>query len=102
MGEDLFWAIRGGGGASFGVILSWKLKLLHVTPQVTVFNVKKNANEDATDVVYKWQIIAPKLHKDLFIRVQPNVVKIGREGEKVVQVSFIVNFWGQLKDFYIW
>ncbi|XP_021298126.1 berberine bridge enzyme-like 14 isoform X2 [Herrania umbratica] len=25
MGEDLFWAIRGGGGASFGVILSWKI-----------------------------------------------------------------------------
>lgn len=27
-GEDLFWAIRGGGGASFGVILSWKIKLV--------------------------------------------------------------------------
>ncbi|XP_037493448.1 berberine bridge enzyme-like 25 isoform X2 [Jatropha curcas] len=26
MGEDLFWAIRGGGGASFGVIVSWKLR----------------------------------------------------------------------------
>jgi hypothetical protein len=26
MGEDLFWAIRGGGGASFGIILSWKIK----------------------------------------------------------------------------
>jgi hypothetical protein len=97
MGEDLFWAIRGGGGASFGVILSWKLKLLHVTPQVTVFNVKRNANEDATDVVYKWQIIAPKLHKDLFIRVQPNVVKIGRGGEKVVQVSFIGQFLGTIE-----
>ncbi|KAA3489452.1 flavin-dependent oxidoreductase FOX2 [Gossypium australe] len=27
IGEDLFWAIRGGGGGSFGVILSWKIKL---------------------------------------------------------------------------
>ena len=26
MGEDLFWAIRGGGGASFGVILSYTIK----------------------------------------------------------------------------
>ncbi|WZZ25468.1 hypothetical protein YC2023_008869 [Brassica napus] len=25
MGEDLFWAIRGGGCASFGVILSWTI-----------------------------------------------------------------------------
>ncbi|PHT29970.1 hypothetical protein CQW23_30469 [Capsicum baccatum] len=30
MNEDLFWAVRGGGGASFGVILSWKLKLVRV------------------------------------------------------------------------
>ncbi|CAI0465878.1 unnamed protein product [Linum tenue] len=26
MGEDVFWAIRGGGAASFGIVLSWKLK----------------------------------------------------------------------------
>ncbi|CAI8618120.1 unnamed protein product [Vicia faba] len=42
MGEDLFWAIRGGGGASFGVILSWKLKLVQVPSQLTVFNVKRS------------------------------------------------------------
>ncbi|KAF8395029.1 hypothetical protein HHK36_018968 [Tetracentron sinense] len=29
MGEDLFWAIRGGGGVSFGVIVSWKIRSLH-------------------------------------------------------------------------
>ena len=27
MGEDPFWAIRGGGGASFGVIIAWKIML---------------------------------------------------------------------------
>jgi len=92
MGEDLFWAIRGGGGASFGVILSWKLKLVQITPQVTVFNVKRNADEGAADVVYKWQSVAPKFHKDIFIRVQHNVVKIN--GKKIVQVSFIGQFLG--------
>ncbi|KAM3362513.1 hypothetical protein P3S68_017367 [Capsicum galapagoense] len=30
MNEDLFWAVRGGGGASFGVILAWKLKMVGV------------------------------------------------------------------------
>jgi FAD/FMN-containing dehydrogenase len=30
MGEDLFWAIRGGGGGSFGVVLSWKVQLVQV------------------------------------------------------------------------
>ena len=95
MGEDLFWAIRGGGGASYGVILSWKLKLVQITPQVIVFNVKRNVNEDVTDVVYKWQLIAPKLHKDLFIRVQHNVVTIS--GKKIVQVRFIGQFLGTIE-----
>ena len=39
MGEDLFWAIRGGGGASFGVILSYTIKLVPVPEVVTVFQV---------------------------------------------------------------
>ncbi|GFP84206.1 tetrahydrocannabinolic acid synthase [Phtheirospermum japonicum] len=28
MGEDLFWAIRGGGGGSFGIITAWNVKLV--------------------------------------------------------------------------
>ena len=28
MGEDLFWAITGGGEASFGVVLAYKIKLV--------------------------------------------------------------------------
>jgi len=31
MGEDLFWAISGGGGGSFGIITAWKVKLVPVT-----------------------------------------------------------------------
>ncbi|PHT29975.1 hypothetical protein CQW23_30474 [Capsicum baccatum] len=34
MNEDLFWAVRGGGGASFGVIVPWKLKLVRVPEKV--------------------------------------------------------------------
>ncbi|KAI3501949.1 hypothetical protein L1887_29978 [Cichorium endivia] len=26
MGKDLFWAIRGGGASSFGIVLAWKLR----------------------------------------------------------------------------
>ncbi|CBI31059.3 unnamed protein product, partial [Vitis vinifera] len=36
MGESLFWAIRGGGGASFGILVSWKIKLVRVPPTVTM------------------------------------------------------------------
>ncbi|PHU26527.1 hypothetical protein BC332_04859 [Capsicum chinense] len=38
MNEDLFWAVRGGGGASFGVILSWKLKLVRVPEKLLIQN----------------------------------------------------------------
>ncbi|KAK9106005.1 hypothetical protein Scep_022849 [Stephania cephalantha] len=65
MGEDLFWAIRGGGGTSFGVVLSWKINLVVVPPNVTVFSVSRTLEEGATDLVHKWQYIAYKLPKDL-------------------------------------
>ncbi|CAN1149657.1 Tetrahydroberberine oxidase [Linum perenne] len=41
MGEDVFWAIRGGGASSFGIVVSWKLK---------------------------WQQFAHDVHEDLFVR----------------------------------
>ncbi|CAI0393593.1 unnamed protein product [Linum tenue] len=47
MGEDLFWAIRG-GGPSFGVVLAYRVK---------------------------WQHFAPAAHVDLFVRVLVEVVK---------------------------
>lgn len=37
IGEDLFWAIRGGTASSYGVVLSWKIKLVPVPIIVTVF-----------------------------------------------------------------
>ncbi|CAN1290308.1 Berberine bridge enzyme-like 15 [Linum perenne] len=47
MGEDVFWAIRGGAGGSFGVIVAWKLKLVPVPATVTVFTVPKTLQQGA-------------------------------------------------------
>ncbi|CAH9109940.1 unnamed protein product [Cuscuta epithymum] len=69
MGEDLFWAIRGGGGNTFGIVLSWKVQLVDVPENVTVFNVGRTLEQNATNLVHKWQSVAPKLPKELFIRV---------------------------------
>ncbi|MFQ6644512.1 hypothetical protein Gotur_020439 [Gossypium turneri] len=66
MGEDVFWAIRGGGTTSFG----------------------------ATELAYRWQQVAPKLPKDLFIRLQPESINNGGNN-KTVRVSFIGHFLGQ-------
>jgi FAD/FMN-containing dehydrogenase len=48
MGEDLFWAISGGGGGSFGIITAWNVKLVLVTSTVTVFTVSKTLEQVAT------------------------------------------------------
>ena len=99
MGEDLFWAIRGGGGSSFGVILSWKIKLVPVPTKVTVFNLKRTLENNATDIVSRWQQVSHKLPKDIFIRAWPQVVNGGQKGKKTIEVSFVSHFLGRSKDF---
>lgn len=96
MGEDLFWAIRGGGGASFGVILSYKIKLVRVPGIVTVFRVEKTLEQNTTEIVYKWQNVADKIDSDLFIRVllQPITVKGSKGRNKTIRASFISLFLG--------
>uniref|UniRef100_A0A7N2LT96 FAD-binding PCMH-type domain-containing protein n=1 Tax=Quercus lobata TaxID=97700 RepID=A0A7N2LT96_QUELO len=88
MGEDLFWAIRGGGGASFGVIVAWKIKLVPVPSTVTVFTVNKNLEQNATKILYRWQYVADKFDKDLFIRVILTGANSSQEGKKTVQATF--------------
>ncbi|KAL6991942.1 Monolignol oxidoreductase AtBBE-like 15 [Sarracenia purpurea var. burkii] len=94
MGEDLFWAIRGGGGASFGIILSWKIKLVPVPATVTVFTVTKTLEEGATKTLYKWQQIVDKLDDDLFIRVIIQVENAAKKGERTVTNSYNALFLG--------
>nr|XP_010916742.1 berberine bridge enzyme-like 23 [Elaeis guineensis] len=63
-GEDLFWAIRGGGGASFGIIVSWKVRLVPVPPTVTVFTLHRTLEQGAIELLNKWQYVAHKLHEE--------------------------------------
>ncbi|XP_059667939.1 berberine bridge enzyme-like 19 [Cornus florida] len=95
MGEDLFWAIKGGGGASFGVILAYKIRLVKVPEVVTIFRIQKTLEQNATDIVHRYQFVAPKIDNDLFIRVllQP-VTSTTKKGEKTIRASFISLFLG--------
>ncbi|KAL5838965.1 hypothetical protein ACOSQ4_011573 [Xanthoceras sorbifolium] len=96
MGEDLFWAIRGGGGASFGVILAWKIKLVAVPPTVTVFNVQRTLEQNATTIIQKWQHVADKVHEDLFIRIFLRRANSSTEegNNKTMRVTFESMFLG--------
>nr|AAD17487.1 berberine bridge enzyme [Berberis stolonifera] len=71
MGEDVFWAIRGGGGGVWGAIYAWKLQLLPVPKQVTVFKLMKNFDniEEASKMLHKWQVVAPALEDDFTLSV---------------------------------
>ncbi|KAF9596880.1 hypothetical protein IFM89_013928, partial [Coptis chinensis] len=96
MSEDLFWAIRGGGGASFGVIVAWKIKLAPVPSVVTYFNVPKRLEQGATSLFYKWQKLAPEFHEDLLIRtvIQP----VDGEKNRTIEVVFESVFLGTAKE----
>ncbi|KAK9106018.1 hypothetical protein Scep_022862 [Stephania cephalantha] len=92
MGEDLFWAIRGGGGASFGVVLSWKIKLVRVPPTVTGFTVSKTLEQGAIPLIHKWQYIAHKLPKDLML------ISWLTKRNSTMQVLFLSMFLGNPKE----
>ncbi|KAL6603947.1 hypothetical protein ACP70R_044308 [Stipagrostis hirtigluma subsp. patula] len=68
MGEDHFWAIRGGGGESFGIVVAWQVKLVPVPPTVAVFLIG-HEKDRTIDLLAKWQVVAPALPDDLMIRV---------------------------------
>lgn len=95
MGEDLFWAIRGGGGASFGVVLSYTLGLVSVPEKVSVFRVMRFEEDNVTDIVYKWQNVIQKIDDDLFIRLLLQPVNTPKsEDQKVIRVTFMSLFLG--------
>lgn len=95
MGEDLFWAIRGGGAASFGAVLSWKIKLVAVSERVTVFQVVRSIDQQGgTDLVLKWQQVADKLDQDLFIRLVLQPANGAQQGKKTINAIFVGMFLG--------
>eukprot|EP00258_Populus_trichocarpa_P017286 XP_006377943.2 berberine bridge enzyme-like 15 [Populus trichocarpa] len=94
MGEDLFWAIRGGGGNTFGVVVAWKLKLVPVPPTVTVFTVPRTLEQNATKLVHRWQSVASKLHKDLTIALVLRRINSSEEGKTTILAAFTSLFLG--------
>ena len=99
MGEDLFWAIRGGGGASFGVIVAWKIKLVPIPSTVTVFNVTRTLAENETDIIQKWQLVANKLDDRIYLRMDLARANPSEHGKLTIQANFVSIFLGGAKEF---
>ncbi|CAN1226769.1 Tetrahydroberberine oxidase [Linum grandiflorum] len=95
MGEDLFWAIRGGGGASFGVILSWKVRLVPVPETVTVFEVTRTPDRNGGSKLFqKWENVSHNLHQDIFLHT---VIKVSKN--RAIQLSFTGLYLGRMNKF---
>ena len=98
MGEDLFWAIRGGGGTSFGIVLEFKVTLVTVPEIVTVFNVTRRLEDNATELVHRWQFVADKIDDELLIRIFLHPDISPTTGNRTVAASFTALFLGRARD----
>ncbi|XVE58580.1 hypothetical protein DITRI_Ditri04bG0180900 [Diplodiscus trichospermus] len=99
MGEDLFWAIRGGGGGSFGIVLAWKLNMVPVPATVTVFTFSKTLEQDAIKLIHRWQYIAHELPDEIYSVVSLNrVLNSSEDGKNTVRASFSSLFLGGIDE----
>jgi hypothetical protein len=96
MGEDLFWAIRGGGASSFGIVLAWKLRLVPVPEKVTLFVVNITLEQGGTDIFHKYQYVLPKFDRDLQVKVQLNSENIGNTTKKTIRMLFQGLYLGRI------
>ncbi|XVF53634.1 hypothetical protein PTKIN_Ptkin05aG0114300 [Pterospermum kingtungense] len=98
MGEDLFWAIRGGGGGSFGIVVAWKIKLVTVPATVTAFTVTKTLEQNATKLIHRWQSIAHSLPDETFFFLALRSGNSSQDGKRTVLASFILLFLGGVDE----
>ncbi|KAL6502152.1 hypothetical protein OROHE_024745 [Orobanche hederae] len=100
MGEDLFWALRGGGGASFGVVLAWKLRLVRVPENLTIFSIRRKLEPGNLGLIQKWQNNAHNISDDLFVRIIVHTTPRNETArEKFVQVTYNGLFLGPVDEF---
>nr|QIB03073.1 DA protein [Morus alba] len=93
MGEDLFWAIRGGGAGSFGIVLAWKIRLVNTPSTVTIFEaVRSWENNTTKKFIRRYQRRASKTDKDLTIFVGFRTTSsTDEEGNERISILTIVS-----------
>ena len=68
MPDDVFWAIRGGGGGSWGVVYAWKVRLVPVPDNITVFTVRRTGPAELiAGLMHRWQYVAPSLPDEFYL-----------------------------------
>ncbi|MFQ6644513.1 hypothetical protein Gotur_020439 [Gossypium turneri] len=97
MGEDVFWAIRGGGTTSFGIILSWSWFVFHLG---SLFSPCKGPWNKAQR---SWLIVGNKLPLSYpKISSLDSSLNLSTMVETIKPLGFHLSaiFWDKLMDFY--
>ncbi|XP_068641984.1 reticuline oxidase-like [Aristolochia californica] len=93
MGEDAFWAIRGGGGGNFGVVVNWKVRLVRVPERVTALRIMSSGNtSEMAKLWHKWQLVASTLEDDFFL--QALVLAARNQPETTIWMLFMGLYLG--------
>ena len=100
LGEGHFWAIRGGGGRSFGVVVSWTVPLVPVPRVISAFTVRRlvrcgdrRQTQATVWLLAKWQRVAHALPDDLFVKAAMES-ELDDTGERHPLVTFKLLFLG--------
>ncbi|KAJ1267374.1 hypothetical protein BS78_07G051300 [Paspalum vaginatum] len=95
MDEDVFWAIRGGGGGSWGVVYAWKLRLVPVPENITVFSVSRAGPVEAiAGLMHRWQHVGPSLPDEFYLSTFIPTTASGSSGTGGGNLS--MSFTGQV------
>ncbi|CAN1242567.1 Tetrahydroberberine oxidase [Linum perenne] len=98
MGEDVFWAIRGGGGNTFGIVVSWKLNLVQIPSRLTAFTISSTTEKNVTRLVDRYQHVADKLTDDILILLNVNRVNSTNENTTTIQAVFQALYLGKTES----
>ncbi|KAK1402419.1 Reticuline oxidase [Heracleum sosnowskyi] len=89
MGEDVFWAIRGGGGGNWGIIFAWKIMLVRVPKVVTVLSVARpqHTKHQVENIIQQYQNVVHDLDDQfqLLVFVSSGLVPESNEIAVIIQ-----------------
>lgn len=93
MGEDVFWAIRGGGGGNWGIVFAWKIRLVRVPEIVTVFTVARpqHTKHEVEKIVQQFQNAVHNLDDEfhILVFVSSGLVPKNKEIAAIIQGLYL-------------